>query len=159
MSAEMIALVRARGLANVEARVHDLAEPLDWLASASVDLVVSSLALHYLEDWDALFIELRRVVRPGGRIVFSVHHPAMTAPLVRDYFETQPVRDVWTIGGVEREVRFVHRSMEAIVAPLLGAGFALVRLIEPRLDPATATSAQEIELATQPWFLIIEARA
>jgi hypothetical protein len=31
----------------------DLARPLDFAASASTDLIVSSLALHYLENWDA----------------------------------------------------------------------------------------------------------
>lgn len=158
LSTEMIEIVRARGLANVEARVHDLAEPLEWLADRSVDIVVSSLALHYVVNWTALFAEFARVLRPGGRVVFSVHHPAMTAPLVQNYFETQPVRDTWSIGGVDREVRFVHRSLESTVTPVIAAGFTIAKLMEPHLESATAKTEEERKLATRPWFLIVEAR-
>lgn len=156
-SEEMIRLVRARHLANVEARVADLSEPLGWISTHSVDVIVSSLALHYVANWESLFAEFRRVLRAPGRVVFSVHHPAMTEPLVQNYFGTQAVSDTWRVGGVDREVRFVHRSMEAIVTPVLEAGFTIARLIEPHLDLAAARTADERMLATKPWFLIIEA--
>ncbi|GAA3823291.1 hypothetical protein GCM10022206_71990 [Streptomyces chiangmaiensis] len=39
------------------------------------DDVVASLVLHYLEDWGPTLAELRRVLRPGGRLIASVDHP------------------------------------------------------------------------------------
>lgn len=45
------------------------------LASNSVDLVFSSLALQWCHRTDLLFAELLRVLRPGGRCVFSTLGP------------------------------------------------------------------------------------
>ncbi len=74
---------------------------------------------------------------PGGRFVMSVHHPAMTGPLVEVYFKTQHVLD-------------------AIINELVAANFSLRRLIEPQLPAAHGASAHEQRLATRPWFLIVE---
>jgi len=42
---------------------------------ASFDLVFSSLAFHYIENWDNLFATIRNVLKPGGSCIFSTHHP------------------------------------------------------------------------------------
>jgi ubiquinone/menaquinone biosynthesis C-methylase UbiE len=39
------------------------------------DLVYSSLAFHYANDWDALLTEVHRVLRIGGVLLFSTHNP------------------------------------------------------------------------------------
>jgi ubiquinone/menaquinone biosynthesis C-methylase UbiE len=39
------------------------------------DDVTASLVLHYLEDWRPALAELRRVLKPGGRLIASVDHP------------------------------------------------------------------------------------
>jgi ubiquinone/menaquinone biosynthesis C-methylase UbiE len=57
----------------------DPAEPLDFAADASADLVVASLAMHYLADWTGPLPEDYRVLKPDGAVVFSTHHPAMDA--------------------------------------------------------------------------------
>src|SRR5215469_10289009 len=93
VSSQMIRIVDEKRLPNVEARVHDLAQPLSWIPDATIDLIVSSLAMHYLASWKATLAEFHRVLVPGGRLVISTHHPAMTEPLVDDYFEVQLVHD------------------------------------------------------------------
>ena len=45
------------------------------LASDSVDLLWSSLALQWLETPDASFREMRRVLKPGGLLLFSTFGP------------------------------------------------------------------------------------
>jgi ubiquinone/menaquinone biosynthesis C-methylase UbiE len=60
----------ALDLANVDFERMD-AEALD-LADASVDLVLCALGLMYLPDPAAALREMRRVLRPGGRIALAV---------------------------------------------------------------------------------------
>ena len=69
-----MATERLRGRAEVP--LANLEEPLAWLGNESFDLVVSALAMDYVEDWGAPLSEFRRVLKPGGKLVFSVEHPA-----------------------------------------------------------------------------------
>ena len=45
------------------------------LASSGVDLIWSNLALHWVEDIPAALMELHRVLRPGGLLMFSMFGP------------------------------------------------------------------------------------
>jgi malonyl-CoA O-methyltransferase len=56
--------------------VHDLHQPLP-LPEGAFDLVVSGLVLEHIHNLDSLFMEVHRVLRPGGRAVISAMHPAM----------------------------------------------------------------------------------
>jgi ubiquinone/menaquinone biosynthesis C-methylase UbiE len=71
---EMVAAARRRaverGIANVEFRVLD-AERMD-LATDSVDGVICRWAYMLMADPAAALAETRRVLRPGGRLAFSV---------------------------------------------------------------------------------------
>jgi SAM-dependent methyltransferase len=160
-SEAMVRLARARLGERARVLRADLAQPLP-LADGSFDVVLSSLTLHYLEDWLAPLRELARVLRPRGRLVLSTHHPFMTRALVEDYHAVVLVHDAFD--GYADEpvpVRYYHRPLEKIVADLRAAGFALRALHEPR--PADEAHALDPELAaklrTQPWFLIADAEA
>ena len=45
----------------------------------SYDLLYSSLAIHYLDDWTTALTEAHRVLKPGGTYVFSCNHPIQSA--------------------------------------------------------------------------------
>jgi SAM-dependent methyltransferase len=60
---------RRLGLANVNTLQSD-AESLPF-RDESFDLVLGHAVLHHLPDLDRAFAEFRRVLRPGGRIVFA----------------------------------------------------------------------------------------
>ncbi|KAB7624431.1 malonyl-ACP O-methyltransferase BioC [Alkalilimnicola sp. S0819] len=71
----MAAASRDRG--SWRRRIHGVcgdAEQLP-LASASIDLVVSSLALQWCRDLDAALTEFFRVLRPGGLLIFTSFGP------------------------------------------------------------------------------------
>jgi SAM-dependent methyltransferase len=138
----------------------DLAQPLP-LADASFDVVLSSLTLHYLADWPPVLRELARVLRPGGRLVFSTHHPYLTLELVADYHAVQLVDEAWSGFGDEPvSVQFYHRPLERVLNDVLDAGFVLDGLHEPQ--PLPEAGERDAALAerfrTRPGFLIVDAR-
>ena len=66
---EMLAAARGRLPASVD--LHECwAEHLPF-DSGCFDVVVSSSALHYAHDPEAALSEMRRVLRPGGRVVVT----------------------------------------------------------------------------------------
>ncbi len=147
--APLLQLVSERFDERVVTLEADLDAGLPALDDSVVDVVLSSLTVHYIADWHKLFAEFRRVLVPGGMLLFSTHHPAQTAELAGDYFQTKLVNDRWSINGRQVDVQFYHRPLEAILAPLLLAGFAVTAVLEPQ------SSLQ----AGKPWFLIVKATA
>ncbi len=137
-SAAMVALARGRLGEGTDLRVGDLADPLPF-ADGVFDDVVSSLVLHYLQDWGPTLAEMRRVLRPGGRLIVSVHHP-LTDYAIQDprpdYFATTSYRDELSFGGRAAAMRFWRRPLHAMTDAFTGAGFALVRISEPQPDAA-----------------------
>ena len=79
-SGRMLALARARTADPRVRYVQGFAEDLS-LRSGCADLVVSSLALHYVADLGLLLDQIARWLRPGGWLVASMEHPLRTAEL------------------------------------------------------------------------------
>ena len=83
LSAEMLAQARKRvaqlGLRNVEA-LHEMdAEATDF-ADASFDIAVAMFVASVVPNPPLLLAEMRRVVRPGGAILFVNHFAAKAGP-------------------------------------------------------------------------------
>jgi SAM-dependent methyltransferase len=109
------------------------------------DLAVSRLALHYVEDFEAVCRKVAGCLRSGGRFIFSVEHPVMTCSqrgahpsgvhydwLVDDYFVSGRRVKRW-MGG---EVVIYHRTVEEYVLGLQRAGFEIAAVRESRPQPA-----------------------
>lgn len=89
-SAGMVELASQRLGDGVDLRVADLNDPLPFCDGAFDD-VIASLVLHYLEDWGPTLVEMRRLLRPGGRLFVSVDHPIVAYIIHEprpDYFAT-----------------------------------------------------------------------
>jgi SAM-dependent methyltransferase len=138
--------------------------------TASFDLVVSSLALHYIADYPALAKRVATWLVPGGRFAFSVEHPIYTAHGSADWHKDAngvvlhwPVdryrdegerRTRWFVDGVVK----YHRTVETYVNGLLDAGFKLVRLEEPEADAALLAEKPEWrDERRRPPFLLLAA--
>ena len=157
-SPAMAALAARRLGARADVRVADLNQPLAFLASGSFDLVVASLVLHYLADWGPPLGELHRVLRPGGRLVFSTHHPTFVWRTFDrpDYFATELIEDEWMMGGCPHSVRFYQRPLTAMSHAIAAAGFLIERITEPSPGPEFAAADPDAyrRLSAKPWFVV-----
>ncbi|MDQ3466047.1 MAG: class I SAM-dependent methyltransferase [Actinomycetota bacterium] len=114
------------------------------LASESFDLACSSFgAVAFVADSGRLMAEVARVLRPGGRWVFSVTHPMRWVfpddPAVdgltvsRSYFNRTPYVEV---DGEDRPTYVEHhRTMGDRIREIVSAGLALSDLLEPEWPP------------------------
>lgn len=131
---------------------------------AMFDLVVSSLALHYVADVSMVLAGAWRALVPGGRLIVSVEHPVITSCargwqggpredwIVDDYFVSGPRVTEWLGGRVVRQ----HRTVEDYVAAIHNAGFILDQLRESRPERERFTDEAEYERRRRiPLFLFL----
>ena len=131
-------------LAGTRGEVVETAIEAWTYPEGAFDLVVSRLALHYIEDFAAVCAKVFTSLLHGGRFIFSVEHPVVTCSqrgaqasgvhydwIVDDYFITGRRVKQW----MGSEVVIYHRTVEDYVLGLQGAGFVLEALRESRPQP------------------------
>jgi SAM-dependent methyltransferase len=158
----MLALARNAVGDRARLLVADLGQPLSFAACGSFDLVVASLAVHYVEDWQHVFSEFHRVLAPAGVVVFSTHHPAMDWEYSPgDYFATKQITERWQKGSGEFDVTFWRRPLTAMTQTIASAGFVIEQLVEPAPVPGLRDQdpAAYEKITTQPRYLFFRLRA
>lgn len=160
-SPKMVELARARVGDRAAVHLADLSERLE-LSDDAFDLVLAPLVLDYIENWRFLFREFARVLRPGGTLVFSIHHPFFDYVYFRskNYFLTERVGSEWRgFPGVKVYMPSIRRPMEEVFNPLIEAGFRLDRTLEPKVTEELKASDPRHyeELSREPAFLCIRA--
>ena len=161
-SAKMLELAQKRLPGRARFVQADLEQPLNFLESASFDLVVSALVLDYVKDWTTTFREFFRLLRRPGYFVFSAGHPAdefFEHHPDGDYFAVEQVDFNWRSFGVDVNVPYYRRPLSAMIDPLLEAGFILERLLEPKpTQQFEQADRQDYEkLMRQPGFICFRA--
>ena len=147
---------------ETDLRLHDLREPLTFLEDGSVDLVLSTLVMDYLEDWGPVLGEFRRVLRKQDAFVMSVQHPTI------DFIKKLGMKDYWTVEltevwgkgfGEPVLAPSYRRPLQAITDALRDAGFTIDRLVEPRPteDYRKADPEGYEDVKWRPSFLCIRA--
>lgn len=133
------------------------------------DVVISSLALHYIDDFAAVCRGVNRCLRPGGTFVFSAEHPIFTAYGSQDwiygedgkilhwpvdrYFEEGP-RDAVFLG--EHVVK-QHKTLTTYLNGLLTHGFRIQAVVEPRPDPEMMEIPGMADELRRPMMLLVSA--
>ncbi|WP_034272118.1 class I SAM-dependent methyltransferase [Actinospica robiniae] len=135
-SAKMLELARKRLGEDADLQLADVAGPLPF-PEGSFDDVVACLVLHYLEDWTEPLAELRRVLKPGGRLIVAVDHPVVQKLFNSefDYFAISRRSEEWTIGGHTAQMSFWHRPLQAMTDAFTAAGFRISVISEPPPAP------------------------
>lgn len=138
----------------------------------SFDLVVSSLALHYVADVAGVFARASKWLSPAGTFVFSTEHPLTTASLspfegwerdsenqkaafrVNHYFDEGERVRTWIVDGVTT----YHRTLSTYLNALTGAGFSIVQIAEPTVSPEFAREYAAFQSERhRPLFLCVKA--
>jgi SAM-dependent methyltransferase len=153
--------------AGVEYRITDLER--GEFPRSSFDLAYSSLAFHYIEDFERLVRNVHGALRPGGRLVFTIEHPIYMAPRNPGWGVDQDGRKTWPVDGDALEgpretswftdgVVKYHRRLGTTLNVLIGAGFEIRHVEEfaPTPDQIAAMRdlAEELE---RPMMLIVAA--
>jgi SAM-dependent methyltransferase len=138
-SAAMVALAQKRLVDRARVIQGDMSDLRGFLADETFDLVLSSLVLHYHADLSAVFAEWARLLRPGGKLVFSTHHPVHDQISILDpgYSHAELIEEEW--GWLTEKMRYYRRPLRDITEPLADAGFVIERLCEP-------TPSEELKL-------------
>jgi ubiquinone/menaquinone biosynthesis C-methylase UbiE len=141
--------------------------------SASFDLVVSSLMLHYIQEIKPVFEKIYTWLTPGGKFVFSMEHPVGTAAQGR--FERAWERDsdgrkvAWRLAHYSDEGERVskwfvdgvikyHRTTATMINTLIETGFRITHMLESHATEQAEQARRDLlEERMRPPFLFIAA--
>lgn len=135
----------------------------------SFDVVISSLAFHYLESFDDICEKVHRCLTPGGSFVFSVEHPVFTAQGSQEWILNENGRPIhWPVDQIlyrrqatcqlsGLEVTKFHKTLTTYVNGLIRAGFTITGLVEPRPDEAMLDIPGMKNELRRPMMLIVSA--
>lgn len=155
--AEVCGIDFSLGMLNVACRVcpvvpfvvADLQRPLPF-AEDTFDAVLCALIGEHLGDLGSAFKQMHLVLRPAGRLVFSVYHPALAIAGKEAHFECD---------GVEYRLGAHLHTAELYVELLKEAGF--VRVVRHEFygdrDLAEAVPSAQKYIGF-PVLLVLEAR-
>jgi 2-polyprenyl-3-methyl-5-hydroxy-6-metoxy-1,4-benzoquinol methylase len=143
------------------------------------DLVVSNLVLMDLADLDKAMEEFRRVLKNGGRLIFSVMHPCFASPPVHGWVRTpldtdrkedraywkvdkyfDEMMEIWRLTPEAPPLYSFHRPLSKYVNTVFRHGFTITGFEEPR-PSRRAIERHYREFGNEyeriPWFLIMRA--
>jgi ubiquinone/menaquinone biosynthesis C-methylase UbiE len=169
--------VSVRMLAEAAKRTDDPAItyarcPIEQLGPehGTFDLVCSSLALHYVSDYQDALRRIAAATVAGGQLLFSVEHPMWTSRAeqawhraadgtimhwpVDQYHQEGERRTKWFVDGVVK----YHRTVSTYLNGVTNAGFAIRQIDEP--CPAAEDIAKQPRLDAFrrcPNFLLVSA--
>jgi SAM-dependent methyltransferase len=154
-SPEMLA--RAHDAEGIEYRLLDAADAaaLGAMPESGFDAVVCNMALMDMAAVEPLAAALPRLLRPGGRFVFSITHPCFNttgARLMRELeivagepveragvvvtrYATPVVEEGTAIDGQPFKQLYFDRPLHALLAPFLSAGMVVDGIEEPAFAP------------------------
>ncbi len=137
------------------------------------DLIYSSLAFHYVEDFDKLIKNVNELLTDEGILVFSQEHPIDTATHdLKHYYTYDDNKEAisytfsnygdegkrtrkWFVENVEN----YHRKMETVINTLIENGFMIQKIIEPIPTEEQIMIAPHMKKnVIKPTFLIIRAK-
>ena len=159
---------------NSDPKITYLLMPMEDIGSINekFDVVISSLAIHYVDDFTGVLGNIHKLLNDDGVFVFSQEHPFSTCHTggdrwtrdengnklhlnLKNYGVEKETESVWFVDNVKR----YHRMFSTIVNDLIEAGFEIVKMIEPLPDDEIlAKYPDQKDLFHKPDFLVVKAK-
>lgn len=117
------------------------------------DLVISILAVMYIEDIDKALAGFKQVMKDSGRIILVVPHPLikmMKYNSKENYFLKGKQRETWN--GIDRFN--YYRLFEDYVDSFTKVGLVINKLLEP--EPELSSAEAATETIKYPHFVVFE---
>lgn len=166
-SAGMFALASANLSHNRSNLVHATMESFDY-QQKTYDVVLSRMAIHYIEDVSTLFRSVSKALKHDGKFIFSLQHPLTTSSfaskdegerkgnwLVDDYFLQGRRNEPW----MGKTIVKYHRTTEYYFSALVAAGFHIQSLHEGEPQKENFSSQEEYERRKRiPIILVFSCR-
>lgn len=161
-SPRMIEMTKRRVGNKAKVIRADLNEPLSFIEDETLEVVLSSLTLHYIKNWDLVMSEFNRILKKDGHLVISVHHPFMDFTLFNreNYFLTELLDDEWNTNKGKVKVQFYRRPLSSILNSIIDSGFMIEKVLEPMPTEQFKIKQPKTydRLTKKPQFLFIRAK-
>lgn len=150
--------------------------PMEDISSinSKFDIIISSLAFHYIEDFNKLIKDCYELLNDNGYLVFSQEHPMTTCikytenvkngytyiddkyfGLYSDYNRPGKRTKEW----FDKEVIKYHRNFEEIINTLIDNGFVIEKILEPiPSENAIKNNPKYVNQYDRPFFLFVKVR-
>lgn len=136
------------------------------------DLVLSSLAFHYVADLKNILERIYYCLKNNGFLIFSQEHPIATAKKVPNGWVKEQngkkmhwILDNYNDEGIRKQNWFIddvikyHRTTSTIINTLIDTGFKIVKVLEPiAIKEAEMINGDLKNERRRPPFLIIKAQ-
>jgi len=88
------------------------------------DIILASLVVHYLKDWDTIFKEVKKVLKPEGIFIFSTGNPVAET---KNYFKESKISVSWKDdnGNIMR-MPYYHKTYETIIKTIIKNNFEIL---------------------------------
>ncbi|EME8110328.1 class I SAM-dependent methyltransferase [Enterococcus faecium] len=133
------------------------------------DVVISSLAFHYVESFEPLVKKIKNYLKADGHFVFSVEHPVFTSIAEQDWIYDEdgnikyfPINDYFYEGErltnfLDSPVKKYHRTLTTYLETLLSNDFHIQHVAEPIPSENMLEQPGMKDELRRPMMLIISA--
>lgn len=125
------------------------------------DAVVANMVFLDIPDWRSALANCVHVLKPGGRLVYSLTHPVWGTPgHFAEWVEKGHVEVSEYLNEYESELAVginFHRPLSAYVNETIRLGCNIAELVEPRLLPEQIESPDQAIFTRIPNFVVIAA--
>lgn len=145
-------------------------EKLAELPESHFDVITSSFAFHYIEDFPALLASIANKLKPNGTLVFSQEHPITTCHKGGERWEKNENKQqiAYRLNHYRDEgerdrnwfkqpFNTYHRTTATIINNLIEKGFQIEQMAEPMLAEKPEWQAEFKDLQHRPVLLFVKA--
>ncbi len=150
---------------------HQSMMDLESISEDDFDIITSSYAFHYIDDFDLLLSNIRNKLKPNGTLIFSQEHPVTTCHKQGKRWEKNDKKEqicyrlnhyrqqgLRERNWFNKSFKTYHRTFSSIINALIKNGFMIEKVLEPMLDENDELASEFSDLIHRPPILVIKAR-